>query len=46
MAERLFNFAGGNQGAWKVIRLESVSGPGLEQVERLEVLPGRLVRQP
>jgi chlorite dismutase len=46
MAERLFNFAGGSQGAWKVIRLESVSGPGLEQVERLEVLPGRLDRLP
>ncbi len=36
----MFSFVGGNQGSWKVVRMESVVGKPLEPVERLEVVNG------
>lgn len=44
MVERLYTFVGGSKGLWKVVKLESVIGAGLEPVERLEVLSGNLDR--
>ncbi len=38
--EWMANFVGGSKGSWRVIRIEAVSGPPLERVERLAVHAG------
>ena len=40
--QRLFTFTGGDTGAWRVIRMESMLGEALTSVKRLEVISGRL----
>lgn len=40
MLEKLFSFVGGDEGSWKVERIEAVSGPSLSSVSRIEVLNG------
>ena len=46
MTERLYNFVGGRRGPWKVVKLSAVTGPGLEPVERLDVVPAELKKSP
>lgn len=40
MSERLFSFAAGDHGYWRIVRLEAVRGESLDQASRLEVLGG------
>lgn len=42
MADQLFSFVGGEQGAWQVISMKTVSGAPLAQVKRVEVVEGEL----
>jgi chlorite dismutase len=39
---QLFNFIGGNTGVWQVIKMETVVGAPLAQVERVEIIEGEL----
>ena len=41
-----YSFLGGKQGLWRVVRIDSVCGPGLETVERLDVVNGELAGLP
>lgn len=40
MSSRLFQFAGGDAGAWRVVRTEVVAGEPLPEVKRLDVISG------
>jgi chlorite dismutase len=40
MTSRLFTFVGGSQGPWRVVRMDSVAGDPLVQIQRLDILPG------
>lgn len=40
MNNRLFTFAGGTAGAWRIVRIEPVTGASLPPAERLAVIPG------
>lgn len=40
--DQLFNFIGGNAGAWRIVSMEAVIGEPLKQVARLEVVNGPL----
>ncbi|MCA1603729.1 MAG: chlorite dismutase family protein [Acidobacteria bacterium] len=42
MADRMFNFVGGDVGLWQVVKIEAMIGPPLERVARLEVVEGKL----
>jgi Chlorite dismutase len=39
-ANRLFRFSGGSEGGYRVLAVETVRGPGLESVPRLDVAEG------
>jgi chlorite dismutase len=39
-------FVGGRKGSWKVISMETINGPPLEQVQRLEVIGGLMAKVP
>lgn len=36
----LFSFRGGDQGSWRVVRMDPVRGPGLPPVERIDIVSG------
>ncbi len=38
---RLFSFAGGNTGSWRILKIQSITGDTLPAVERLNVFNGR-----
>lgn len=42
MKNQLFNFIGGEQGAWQVVEMKTVCGESLAQVERVEIVEGEL----
>lgn len=42
MSDQLFNFVGGERGAWRVIEMETVCGAPLAQVERVDVVEGEI----
>lgn len=42
MADQLFNFIGGEQGKWQVVKMETVCGAPLAQVKRIDVVEGEL----
>ncbi|MCA1617574.1 MAG: chlorite dismutase family protein [Acidobacteria bacterium] len=42
MADRMFNFVGGDIGLWQVVKIEAVIGSPLKQVARLDVVEGKL----
>lgn len=42
MQNQLFHFIGGNQGAWHVVKMETVSGAPLAEAKRIEIVAGEL----
>lgn len=40
MPDRLFNFIGGEHGSWQVVKMKTVCGASLAQVERIEIVAG------
>ena len=40
MNNRLFNFAGGNTGGWRILRVENIAGEPLPHAERLSITNG------
>lgn len=41
-----YSFVGGNQGLWRVTEVRGISGPGLELVERLDVVKSDITEAP
>jgi len=46
MTTRLFNFAGGKVGPWRVVKMEAIVGKPLPDVARLNVITGPLASMP
>lgn len=44
MIETIFDFIGGNEGQWQVIRMNTVSGETLSSVTHLKIIPSSLVK--
>src|SRR4051794_23698893 len=42
MNNRLFSFAGGNTGSWRILRMETITGDALPAVNRLDLISGRV----
>ena len=46
MNNRLFNFVGGDSGAWKVVKMETVKGLPLTEIARIKIIQGELESMP
>lgn len=46
MNTRLFTFAGGETGVWRVVRMDAVAGAPLPGIPRLDVAAGSVSPQP
>lgn len=46
MNTRLFTFIGGETGAWRITRMETITGDSIPAASRLESIPGRVTEQP
>ncbi len=42
----MFNFIGGNVGAWRVLRMETIVGAPLEQIAGIDVIKGKFASLP
>jgi len=46
MNTRLFTFSGGEAGAWRVVRMETIAGDPLPSAAKLDIFPGSISQQP
>lgn len=42
LKDNIFDFIGGESGPWKIVRMTTVTGEGLEQAPFLNILPGNM----
>ncbi len=45
MNTRLFTFSGGEAGAWRVVRMETIAGDPLPSAAKLDIFPGSISQQ-
>ncbi len=45
MNTRLFTFAGGETGAWRIVRMETIAGDPIPGAARLDIIPGPISQQ-
>jgi len=46
MNTRLFTFAGGETGVWRIVRMETVAGEPIPSAARLDIIPGPISQEP